>query len=115
MHGKNVRAHRAAYMLFVGRIPEGKHVLHRCDNPSCVNPNHLFLGSHLDNMKDKTKKGRAVSLKGIKNPRAKLSEADVREIRARKGTSQVDMAKEFGVSQAKICSVINFTSWKHVN
>ena len=58
-NGKRARAHRVAFELFVGPIPSGMHVLHRCDNPPCVNPSHLFIGTHLDNMRDMEAKGRA--------------------------------------------------------
>lgn len=72
--GKAVLAHRVSHELHVGPIPEGLHVLHRCDTPSCVNPDHLFLGTPQDNMTDKMQKGRHVALKGSEHVRAKLTE-----------------------------------------
>lgn len=57
---RQLKAHRAAWSAFVGEIPDGVHVLHRCDNPACINPEHLFLGTHTDNMRDMVAKGRAV-------------------------------------------------------
>lgn len=57
-HGKSERAHRVSYKEFVGTIPAGLHVLHACDTPLCINPRHLFLGTHKENMQDKIKKGR---------------------------------------------------------
>lgn len=74
-------AHRFAYTLTYGNIPEGCLVLHKCDNPSCVNPDHLYLGNDADNARDKVQRGRQPSHIGTKNPNVKLKEGDVREIR----------------------------------
>lgn len=63
-----VLAHRISYIMHNGPIPEGLHVLHRCDNPSCCNPRHLFLGTNLDNVNDRLRKGRSVKLYGKENP-----------------------------------------------
>lgn len=67
-HGGEVLAHRIAYSMHYGSIPDGMHVLHRCDNPSCVNPRHLFPGTNQDNVDDKMRKGRAADLSGTNNP-----------------------------------------------
>ena len=72
-----LRAHRVSWELFRGAIPDGLHVLHRCDNPACVNPEHLFLGTATDNMADKYRKGRQARGEGVARP--KLTEAKVRE------------------------------------
>jgi hypothetical protein len=69
--GKYISAHRYMYELYKGKIPDGLNCLHTCDNPSCVNPNHLFLGTQTDNMRDMIKKGRGANVKGNNNPNYK--------------------------------------------
>jgi len=80
-YGKRFRkrrdyAHRVAWGIYKGKIPEGMHVLHNCDNPACVNPDHLFLGTHADNMKDKGDKGRAPRFTRTNPPMTKLIPQD---------------------------------------
>lgn len=78
--GEPKKSHRAAYEVWVGPIPEGLCVCHRCDNPPCINPAHLFLGTRADNNKDRTAKGRAA--RGMRNSQCKLTESEVRAIRS---------------------------------
>ncbi len=114
--GKTVSAHRFSYQTFVGNIPRGLFVCHTCDNPSCVNPKHLFLGTPADNMDDRDKKGRHVSSRGIKNGSAKLSDEKVLEIRGmrKQGMSYSAIAKLFGCSFSAIAFVSSGETWKHV-
>ena len=107
-------AHRAAYEVFVGAIPEGLHVRHNCDNPWCVNPEHLVVGTPADNMDDMVRRGR--SLKGKMNPQAKLTEDDVRDIkrRLRAGQMQTDIAAQYGVWQSAIQKISSGESWRHI-
>jgi len=115
---KRHRAHRAAYKLFKGSIPKGLCVCHTCDTPLCCNPEHLFLGTHAENMRDRNTKGRASggSLPGENNPRSKLREQDVLDIRERaaQGINQYSLAEEYGVSQAHISGIITRRFWKHI-
>lgn len=116
--GKMVRAHRVSFVIHFGAIPNGLFVLHHCDNPGCVNPKHLFLGTQAENMKDCRDKGRSTGLmafygKGSECPSAKLTEEDVREIRRRNDT-QDRIAKEFGVCQKTISNIMRRVNWKHV-
>lgn len=117
--GRICRAHRVVYELIRGPIPEDLCVCHHCDNPGCVNPAHLFLGTHMDNMIDRGRKGRASggALHGEKHSNAKLTEADVRTIRRvyRNGDStQQEIADVFGISHNHVSSIVNRLRWDHV-
>lgn len=103
LNGKEERAHRASYKLFAGPIPDGQQVLHKCDNPACVNPDHLFLGSVQDNMRDKVCKSR--QQKGLTHPSCDLTENEVLEIKRMLLSSEVmqkDIAAKFNVSQSTV-------------
>lgn len=96
-----VSAHRVAYRLFVGPIPEGNQVMHTCDNPPCCNPAHLRTGTNADNIHDKYAKGRGVNLTGEAHGMCVLSDQQVREIRA-SSLSQRELARRYGVVQSHI-------------
>lgn len=108
-------AHRFSWVTHIGPIPDGMFVLHKCDVMNCVNPDHLFLGTQLDNVHDMMKKGRQVCNppKGEDVPAAKLSNAQVQEIRAayvRKYGECKKLADRFGVSVAQISRIVNAKS-----
>jgi len=96
-------AHRVSYELFVGPIPDGMVVCHRCDTPLCVCPDHLFVGTRADNNADMDMKGRrrCVGPKGLSHPRAKLTEHDVASLRRlhAAGVNQRELAAWFGIGQ----------------
>jgi len=110
--------HRFSYELAFGPIGEGLCVCHRCDNPKCVRPDHLFLGTRAVNNKDAAQKGRLP--KGQTHHNAKLSDDDVRFIRAnygrggRGGMSQVQLASRFGVSQVLVGLIVRGKAWAHL-
>lgn len=106
-------AARVSWTIYHGPVPEGLRVLHRCDTPMCVNPHHLFLGTHLDNMRDMAVKGRHANVAGQRNASAKLTDADVRAIRSSTATQNV-LAERFGVSQATISDVRGLKKWRDV-
>jgi hypothetical protein len=125
LKGRSVRSHRIAYILANGLIPDGMFVCHRCDNPSCCNPAHLFIGTCADNNSDKLAKGRNVPpppnstktrRRGEKHHLAKLSEADVMEIRRRAslGETGTALGKEFGIGQQQASRLIKGKSWEHL-
>lgn len=113
--GQWVGAHRFVFEMKCGRIPAGMCVCHSCDNPSCVNPEHLWLGTHEDNLRDMAEKGRArcPGHKGESNGRAKLTEEDVRGIRQLKEPVPL-IAKCFGVSEGQIYRIRSGQHWAHI-
>lgn len=112
---KTTHVHRLAYELLVGPIPKGLLVCHHCDNPSCVNPDHLFVGTAWDNTHDMMAKGRANFIVGACQP--VLTEEEVIEIRQKyvpREYTSVMLGKEYGVSQSHVRSIIRGERWKHL-
>ena len=112
-------AHRVSWVIANGPIPAGMCVCHRCDNPPCCNPAHLFLAPQNENLKDMTRKGRrrGPALSGEKNASAKVTEAQVREIRRRYacgGILQRELAAEYGVSRVQVTHIVRRRNWKDV-
>lgn len=120
--GPKILAHRFAYTLANGPIPEdgpGYHgyvVMHTCDNRLCCNPAHLVLGTQTENVADMNRKNRGVTpaLKGSKHPNSRFTEEDVRYMR-RSPKSNVELAKEFGCARQVIGNIRRRISWKHVD
>ena len=113
---KCIYAHRYSYELKNGSIPNGYCICHTCDNPLCVNPNHLWIGTRGQNNTDRKNKGRNAITVGELNPSVKLTVNKVREIRKRleMGETQISIAKEFGVRQANISSIKLMKSWNNI-
>ena len=109
---KKISAHRFSYLTFCGAIPEGMFVCHHCDNPSCVRPGHLFLGTPNDNIQDAKKKGRPLGtrtkLYGLKNPKAKLTSAQIKEIRALVGNDRArgKIHERYGISPGYLRKIV---------
>lgn len=132
--GKTIRAHRLSYEMHKGDIPDGMNVCHRCDNPPCVNPDHLFLGTTADNMADKKQKGRGNEpsrsgnnhwmnrkpesvAKGSAFGRSDLTDSRVLQIKLRYvagGITQRALAAEFGISYKNLNLILSGKTWKHV-
>ena len=112
-NGKQQDSHRIAWQLIYGQIPDGIEVCHSCDNRKCVNPKHLFLGTHKQNMEDMQNKRR--STYGEKNTRSKLSNQQIVEIRERYslgGINQRKLAAEYGICQSNISFIISGITWR---
>ena len=128
LRGRQLLAHRVAWVLANGPIPNGLCVLHRCDNATCVNAAHLFLGTHLDNSIDKETKGRGNHphrdmipperrARGERQWKARLTGADVAEIRSLYASgviTQRELSQRFGVHETTVHNVIKRHTWRHV-
>jgi hypothetical protein len=115
---KSQFAHRVSYFLANGNFDSDLLVCHKCDNPSCVNPNHLFIGTYSDNAQDMSDKGRngqqINSQKGEKHGRSKLDWNKVREIRKRYSEEKItksELSRQYGVDHKQIRNILNNTNW----
>jgi len=111
--GVQLRAHRVSYELHHGLVPPRLYVCHSCDNPSCVNPDHLFAGTPKDNAEDKARKGRSARLIGSLNPMARLAVVDVCAIRS-DGRHREIIAAEYGVSVSHVRDIKTGRRWGHL-
>lgn len=119
VNGRVVKAHRLAWELTYGPIPDGMLVCHRCDNPPCCRPDHLFLGTARDNTQDaivKNRRGAPPVRRGEQHPHRKLAGSDVVEIRRLLGlgSPQKDLAARFGIGAAQMSRIANGKQWKGV-
>lgn len=118
INGKTQLTHRVSWVLSNGPIPDGLLVCHHCDNPSCVNPGHLFLGTDKDNIQDALKKGRLnyQERRGEKHGQSKLTEKQVLEIRDEysRGNSSLFLGEKYNVHSTTILRIIHREYWTHI-
>jgi len=117
-NGKTYGAHRMSYRIHNKNFPKKLFILHSCDNPSCVNPSHLFTGTHIENMRDRERKGRGDAAKriGERNPVHKLKDSEVKDIikKYSSNMSQTKIAKIFKINQCHVSRIINKLRRKNV-
>lgn len=116
VEGVRQYAHRVSYAIHTGAVNSDTHILHSCDNPSCVNPNHLSAGTSRDNMLDKERKGRGNHKRGEGN-HSKLTTADVVRLRELHATTEISFAqlgRDFGVSAVTASLIVKRVKWAHV-
>ena len=113
---KAIFAHRLRYEIHYGPVPDGMFVLHKCDNPGCVRPDHLFLGTKADNNRDRAQKGRSRPVKGESHGRSKITSQDVRRMRQlyKSGRTPASLGREFGISAAQASGIVRGKFWRHV-
>lgn len=116
--GKKAKAHRISWELAYGPIPDGLYCLHRCDVRSCIRPSHLFLGTHIDNINDMDAKGRRKAAFGEQSGMAKLTEAEVKEIKKLYTSGERNLTalgRRFGVRRITVANICRGKTWKHIN
>ena len=113
LDGRNIQAHRIAWFLAYGQIPDGLHVLHKCDIRNCVRHEHLFLGTNAENVADKKNKNRCSRCTGGENGRAKLTDDLIRKIRLDQRTLK-EIGNEYGIHLAQVSLIKRRESWRHV-
>lgn len=111
---KLVKAHRFSYLVYYGEIQDGLHVLHSCDVRDCVNPSHLRLGTHAENMQDMAHKGRGQVRRGDECSFSKLTESQVRDILKSPETGP-ELSRTYGVSRNTIYAIRNGKNWRHIH
>jgi hypothetical protein len=111
--GKRYRAHRLSYVHHVGEIPDGKIICHHCDNPKCINPEHLYAGSHKDNTRDMYERGRQNAPKGIDRPNVKLTEDQVIKIRGDERNHKL-IAIQYEIAASTVSSIKTRRTWNHI-
>lgn len=115
---RRIRTHRYCWELFKEPIPKGMCICHHCDNPSCINPDHMFIGTQAENMADMRKKHRGSTKPrpGTENPAAKLSEQQVRIIFSMNGTVRAEeVAQVFNVKKTSVYNIWSRITWKHLD
>jgi hypothetical protein len=114
VRGRSALAHREAYALFYGHEPQGMLVCHSCDNRSCCNPDHLWAGTHGDNVRDMLAKGRQDDRRGERNPATKLTADQACAIRNAVGVKQSTLAARYGVSVSMVSLIRLGQAWAHL-
>ena len=115
--GRSIGAHRISWVIHNGPTPDGMCVCHHCDNPECTNPDHLFLGTYKDNIRDMMNKGRqSFRPPGSANPQAKLTEEQVLEIRSLhdQGVGYRNLSKRFSMGETVIWRIVKRKKWTHI-
>jgi len=115
--GGGLKAHRASWIVHKGDIPKDKDVLHKCDVRCCINPDHLFLGTHQDNMRDRDLKGRGANTQGMNHPNVWLTENEVLEIRkllVEGGLKKWQIAERYKTTSANIYRIEKRLTWRHI-
>lgn len=111
-NGKTEYMHRYVYEKLIGSIKNGLCLCHKCDNRKCINPEHLFVGTRSDNNKDRKDKGRNGNLNGVNNPKAKLTEEQIMEIRNIKHMTQSKIANIYNITRGHVSNIRRLYNWK---